>query len=83
MEMTEKTNVETKSETFYMTEFHDEDFINSSLEDLGFDLRYTTWIYSWTVPPWMEEQKKAETMQRLEDSDFHHYLVNVKQVTPK
>lgn len=78
-----KTDYEVKSETFIMNEFQDEDHINGRLEELGFDLKHTTWIYSWTVPSWVPEEKSKEIVARLEKSDYRSYLVNVRQETPK
>lgn len=40
-----KTDYEVKSETFIMNKFQDEDHINGRLEELGFDLEHTTWVY--------------------------------------
>lgn len=81
--MTSKTDIEVKTETFYMTTFKDEEFINDKLEGLGFNLDNTNWVYSWAVPSWVPSDKKEEIVKRLEDSDYRDYLVNVRQETPK
>lgn len=82
-QMTNKTGMEVKTETFLMTKFEDEAFINAKLEELGFDLENTRWVYSWTVPGWVSEEKKSEIVKRLEESDYTSYLVNVRQETAK
>lgn len=81
--MTHKTDIEVKTETFYMTVFRDEEFINRKLVDLGFSLANTNWVYSWSVPSWVPEDRKKEINLRLEKSDYRDYLVNVRQETPK
>ena len=78
-----KTDIVVKTETFFMTEFKDEDFIDARLVELGFDLDNTNWIYSWTVPSWVPEDKKESIQKRLEDSGYSSYLVNVRQETQK
>lgn len=78
-----KTDIVVKTETFFMAEFKDEDFIEARLVELGFDLDNTSWIYSWTVPSWVPEDKRVTIQRRLEDSDYNSYLVNVRQETPK
>lgn len=78
-----KTDYIVKYESFIMDEFQDEEYINSRLVELGFDLEYTSWIYSWTVPAWVADDRRKEIVNRLEDSDYRMYLVNVRQETPK
>lgn len=79
----DKTDIVVKTETFFMTKFEDEEFIDTKLMDLGFDMKYTSWVYSWTVPSWVPEEKKIEINNRLEASDYSAYLVNVRQETPR
>lgn len=78
-----KTDIEVKTETFFMAKFEDESFINDKLVELGFNLDNTNWVYSWSVPSWVPEAKKIEIMRRLEESDYSCYLVNVRQETPR
>lgn len=81
--MTNKTDVEVRTEIFYMTKFEDEDYINDRLEEFGFNLDNTNWIYAWSVPEWVPEETRISITKRLEDSDYRDYLVNVRQETPK
>lgn len=78
-----KTDIEVKTETFFMAKFEDESFINDRLLELGFNLDNTNWVYSWTVPSWVPEPKKTEIKNRLEESNYTCYLVNVRQETPR
>lgn len=81
--MTNKVAKVVKNESFLMEKWEDEEFIEGKLEELGFDMDYTTWVYSWTVPSWVSDEKKNEITKKLEDSDYRSYLVNVRQESPK
>ena len=81
--MTNKVAKVVKNESFLMEKWEDEEFIEGKLEELGFDMDYTTWVYSWTVPSWVSVEKKNEITKKLEDSDYRSYLVNVRQESPK
>lgn len=71
-----------KNDLFFMEEFRDEDYVNAMLEEAGFNLDYTTWIYSWTVPAWLGSAKREEIKQKLSDSGYRHYLITVREDTP-
>ena len=81
--MTNKVAKVVKNESFLMEKWEDEEFIEGKLEELGSDMDYTTWVYSWTVPSWVSDEKKNEITKKLEDSDYRSYLVNVRQESPK
>lgn len=81
--MTNKVAKVVKNESFLMEKWEDEEFIEGKLKELGFDMDYTTWVYSWTVPSWVSDEKKNEITKKLEDSDYRSYLVNVRQESPK
>lgn len=80
--MTNKTSRSVRNESFMMTKWEDEQFIEDRLVEAGFDMEYTTWVYSWTVPVWVDEDRKSSIKADLEASDYTSYLVNVKQETP-
>lgn len=81
--MTNKVAKVVKNETFLMETWEDETYIEGKLIDLGFDMDYTTWLYSWTVPAWVPEDKKHSIIKKLEDSDYRSYLINVRQESPR
>lgn len=81
--MTNKVAKVVKNESFLMERWEDEEFIERKLVELGFDMDHTTWVYSWTVPSWVSDEKKNEITKKLEDSDYRSYLVNVRQESPK
>lgn len=72
-----------KNETFLMEKWEDEEFIDEKLSELGFDMEYTSWVYSWTVPSWVPDAKKKTIVDKLEASDYRSYLVNVRQESPR
>lgn len=80
--MTNKTGRSVRNESFLLTRWEDEKYIEDRLMEAGFDMEYTTWVYSWTVPVWVDEDKKASIKEDLEASNYKSYLVNVKQETP-
>lgn len=81
--MTNQVTKVVKNESFLMEEWADEGYIESKLIDLGFDMAYTSWVYSWTVPAWVSEEKKQLITKKLEDSNYRSYLVNVRQESPR
>ena len=72
-----------KNETFLMEKWEDEEFIDEKLSELGFDMEYTSWVYSWTVPSWVPDAKKKTIVDKLEASNYRSYLVNVRQESPR
>ncbi len=72
-----------KNETFLMEKWEDEEFIDEKLAELGFDMEYTSWVYSWTVPSWVPDAKKKTIVDKLEASNYRSYLVNVRQESPR
>lgn len=72
-----------KNETFLMEKWEDEEFIDEKLSELGFDMEYTSWVYSWTVPSWVTDAKKKTIVDKLEASNYRSYLVNVRQESPR
>lgn len=81
--MTNRVDRVVKNETFLMEKWEDEEFIEDRLVEMGFNMDYTTWVYSWTVPPWVSEDKKQSIIKKLEDSEYRSYLVNVRQESPR
>lgn len=80
--MTNRVDKIVKNETFLMDKWEDEEFIEARLTELGFNMDYTSWVYSWTVPSWVPDAKKQSIMSKLEASEYRSYLVNVRQESP-
>ena len=72
-----------KNETFLMEKWEDEEFIDEKLSELGFNMEYTSWVYSWTVPSWVPDAEKKAIVDKLEASNYRSYLVNVRQESPR
>ena len=81
--MTNQVAKVVKNETFLMEKWEDEEFIEGKLAELGFDMEHTSWVYSWTVPSWVSDEKKESIIGRLEESNYRSYLVNVRQESPR
>ena len=68
-----------KQEIFLMEEWEDEESIEGRLSILGYDMDSTSWIYTWAVPKWVEPTRAESIKYSLESSDYHSYLVSVRQ----
>lgn len=76
---TKKITVQKKS--ILVHEFMDEAQVDQMLEEKGFILENTSWIYSWTPPSWASDSEKAGILSQLEESEYKSYLINVRQET--
>lgn len=81
--MTHRVDKVVKNETFLMDKWEDEEYIEGKLTEMGFNMDYTSWVYSWTVPSWVPDDKKQSIIDKLEASDYRSYLVNVRQESPR
>ena len=81
--MTNRVDKVVKNETFLMDKWEDEEYIEGKLTEMGFNMDYTSWVYSWTVPSWVPDDKKQSIIKKLEDSEYRSYLVNVRQESPR
>ena len=81
--MTNRVDRVVRNETFLMEKWEDEEFIENRLVEMGVNMDYTTWVYSWTVPSWVPDDKKQAIIDKLEASEYRSYLVNVRQESPR
>lgn len=71
--------IDVKQSSLLVDTFMDEAQVNGLLIENGFEPEFCTWVYSWTPPAWASDQRKAEIVSRLEESDYESYLINVRQ----
>lgn len=76
-----RTKKDIRRQSIYCTHYMDDSEVEDLLEEHGFNLQYTTWVFSWAPPAWASDSDKAKITEKLEESDYRAFLLNVHEET--